>query len=226
MMGSANTTRTTRLGSGRLTRLLFGIGCAALMLSWWSGCSVEKNYKLLSTFFDGVPDPNAPMRFDSRAIAMSSTYSEHRPFVDEACLECHKDPTDMLLAMDDSSMCMSCHSDIPNRYAYMHGAVTGNACLMCHNPHLSALPNLLRDDGPDMCMKCHEFDAQTLTPSHEDLSRKCLDCHSGHGGDVPFFLHSTPIAAQRKPPGEPENNQTEPEQPNSSAQPPEEVHGP
>jgi len=169
------------------TRPAVGIGAAMCILMWWGGCSVEKNYELLSKFFDGVPDPNAP-KLDRFAIAQSATYTEHKPYTDEACLECHTNPSDMVLAKDDSSMCTACHSDVTAQYAYMHGAVTGNACLMCHNPHLSALPNLLRDDGPGMCNQCHELDPDTLIPSHSTNNLNCIDCHSGHGGDTPYFI--------------------------------------
>jgi len=173
---------------GQVVCLVGGIVASVLILLWWGGCSVENNYEFLSKIFDGVPDPNAPEMFNGQSIAMSSTYSEHKPYTDEACFECHTDLSNMLLGMDDSSMCSGCHADVNEQYAYMHGAVTGNACLMCHNPHISALSNLLRENGPAMCLQCHEFDTESLIPSHSDLERSCTDCHSGHGGEVPFFL--------------------------------------
>ena len=163
---------------------------AGTLLLWWGGCSVEKNYKMLSFFFDGVPDPNAPDQYGGLAMAQSPTYSEHQPFTQEACMECHTDPSDMTLAKNDSSMCSKCHVDVTYEYNYMHGAVLGEACLMCHNPHFSPLSNLLRDDGPGMCNQCHETKDDGLNPSHLDLERNCIDCHSGHGGDTPFFLHT------------------------------------
>ncbi len=173
---------------GQAVCLVGGIFASLLILLWWGGCSVENNYEFLSKIFDGVPDPNAPEILYGQSIAKSSTYSEHKPYTDEACFECHSDLSNMLLGMDDSSMCSGCHTDVKEQYAYMHGAVTGNACLMCHNPHISALSNLLRATGPEMCLQCHEFDTESLIPSHSDLERSCTDCHSGHGGEVPFFL--------------------------------------
>jgi len=85
-------------------------------------------------------------------------------------------------------MCLKCHKDITEQYPVMHGAVTGIGCLRCHNPHISAIPHLLRDDGPKMCLQCHDFDEENTTAPHADLARKCLDCHFGHGGDHPYFL--------------------------------------
>lgn len=189
---TANTTINSR---GRFVRLLLFVCVSAGSLVWWAGCSVEKHYELLNKFFDGVPDPNAPNKYDGRVIAQSSTYTEHQPYIDEACFECHTDPSNMILENADSRMCMGCHDDIQERYAFMHGAVTGNACLMCHNPHISALPNLLRDDSADMCKQCHDLDPENRSPAHADLDRSCIQCHSGHGGSVQYFLHQQPSVA-------------------------------
>lgn len=183
-----------RKEANKLLRKIWPVTLVAIasgtLLLWWGGCSVEKNYKMLSFFFDGVPDPNAPDRYGGLAMAQSPTYSEHQPFTQEACLECHEDPSDMTLAKNDSSMCSKCHVDVAYEYSYMHGAVLGEACLMCHNPHYSALANLLRDDGPGMCTQCHQVKDDGLNLSHSDLERNCIDCHAGHGGDSPFFLLS------------------------------------
>jgi len=199
---------------------LVGVGMCAVL--WWGGCSVEKNYKVLSFFFDGVPDPNAPDRYDGRAIAESPTYSEHQPYSEEGCLECHVDPSDMSLSVGDASMCTKCHEDIADQHSYMHGAVLGGACLMCHNPHFSALQSLLRDDGPGMCVQCHDLEVDGPNMSHSDLERSCIDCHSGHGGDSPFFLRdlveSEAVVEQEK--------QEEPGQTDSSTLEPEGEHGP
>ncbi len=162
--------------------------CIAFVALQWVGCSVEKNYELLNKFFDGVPDPNATGPRDQLAISKSPTFSEHRPFTDDACSECHDDPSATMLTKDDSSVCMRCHTQIKDQYPMMHGAVTGNACLMCHNPHLSPLAHLLREKAPGLCLQCHEMETQIPTPSHEDLGQDCLSCHRGHGGDAPFFL--------------------------------------
>ncbi len=160
----------------------------------WVGCSVEKNYELLSKFFDGVPDPNATGPRNQLAISKSPTFSEHRPFTDDACSECHTDPSTTMLTRDDSSMCIRCHAQIKEQYPVMHGAVTGNGCLMCHNPHLSSLAYLLREEAPGLCLQCHEMKNQVRTRSHQDLGQNCLSCHGGHGGDAPFFLLDQALA--------------------------------
>lgn len=187
MNGDTNTSQTSNRNTLRRFHILLGVGVVILILPWL-GCSVEKHYELLNKFFDGVPDPNAVGPQDRLAMSQSPTFSEHKPFVDENCYECHTDPSDMMLAKNDSSMCMSCHDDINEQFPMMHGAVTGNACLMCHNPHLSALAHLLREEAPGLCLQCHDMAVENPTAPHEDIERNCLSCHHGHGGDVPFFL--------------------------------------
>ncbi len=191
MSGEWSTSQEPPPGCGFGTRaaLVVLLGFIAFQ---WAGCSVEKHYDLLSKFFDGVPDPNATGPQGRLAISKSPTFSEHEPFTDDACSECHGDPSSMMLTRDDSSMCIRCHTQTKEQYPMMHGAVTGNACLMCHDPHLSPLPNLLREEAPGLCLQCHEMAARARTPIHEDLGQDCLSCHRGHGGDIPFFLHDLP----------------------------------
>jgi len=155
----------------------------------WIGCSPQKHYKLLSFFFDGVPDPNAPdvstRGFKAVAVAF---VSQHKPFVDEQCTKCHTDPTAIRLDRESSGVCRQCHEPILSAYPFMHGAVVGEACLWCHNPHQSKQEHLLRMSAPALCLQCHgtelqrpSRDAPLAVAEHADLERSCLDCHVGHG---------------------------------------------
>jgi len=171
----------------------------AIVLSQWVGCSVEKNYELLSKFFDGVPDPNAVGSFDSLAISQSPTFSQHQPYIQDQCSVCHPNPSEMLLTKKDSKVCLQCHEDRLDEYPYMHGPVAGVACLMCHNPHLSPLAHLLREEAPKLCLQCHEMNSKYSTQTHQSPDQDCLHCHDGHGGDVKYFLVDTTKKSQHKP---------------------------
>lgn len=187
--GVKNISGSRKRGARRNTQamLLF----MATLGAWqWGGCSVQKHYDLLSKFFDGVPDPNSVNAYMGAPVTESATYSEHQPYTEEACFECHTDINEMLISKDDSSICMKCHEGITEQYPVMHGAVTGIACLMCHNPHLSPLLNLLRDNSSAMCLQCHEVDPEKASEPHQDTQRSCIECHNAHGGDAPFFLHT------------------------------------
>ncbi len=193
---TSTATRSTQQGFKRRNCVLVVSGMMLLTLLW-GGCNVQKNYDLLSFFFDGVPDPNATDAPTGLAIRQSPTYSEHKPFAEESCLKCHPNPSEMQLTKNDSSICLQCHDDIVNQYPMMHGAVTGMACLWCHNPHLSPLPHLLRDNAPKLCLQCHELGVmQSPIPQHEDLQQDCLKCHNAHGGSDPAFLRDQTLEEQ------------------------------
>lgn len=170
---------------GRRTILvIFGAVVAGLV---WMGCTVtDKNYRLLSFFFDGVPNPNAlPIMAESgnpAAIRQSPTYVAHPPFLNNQCDACHRSRFTQEAITSD--VCLKCHSGVPNEYPFMHGPVTAGACLWCHVPHESAFAHLLKARPRAVCTQCHEpalLDSERV-PEHADESKSCLDCHRGHGG--------------------------------------------
>jgi predicted CXXCH cytochrome family protein len=165
------------------------------------GCSTQTSYKTLSFFFDGVPDPNAPVA----APQMLSSEGEgierevrlkvlHKPFADNNCKACHlatkeihtsgqQDPKDLKLLALDSDLCLRCHAEKLGEHKIMHGPVKAAACMWCHDPHQSSVPHLLKSTGPELCLQCH--DRQLLTTrsiGHKAEDKACLDCHYGHGG--------------------------------------------
>lgn len=183
-----------------------GAGCVlavALVLAW-TGCTVtESNYKMLSYFFDGVPDPNAPVPIDGGtlvdAIRRSPTYTVHKPYEADACAECHS--SRFRLTRNDSPVCLKCHADQVSSHPRMHGPVAAGACLWCHSPHDSAYAHLLRDRDRPLCMQCHEQGllSTATVPAHADASRGCLECHAGHGGAAALFLRAEPPAEPPPP---------------------------
>ena len=69
--------RPTLIARGRARGGLRRLAILALALmpaTLWLGCSVEKNYKILSFFFDGVPDPNAPVPL----VTLAEGWALHR----------------------------------------------------------------------------------------------------------------------------------------------------
>jgi predicted CXXCH cytochrome family protein len=156
----------------------------------WSGCSPEKNYEVLSFFFDGVPDPNAPVLATATGAALrrSPTYSIHKPFQEERCAECHGSRFN--LGPEDSGICLKCHEEITSQQPMMHGPVVAGACLWCHAAHESAFEWLLKGEPRQVCTDCHDQDLLGIgrVPAHADETRGCLECHFGHGGTRRYFL--------------------------------------
>jgi predicted CXXCH cytochrome family protein len=164
---------------------------AATIVAQW-GCSIDKHYKTLSFFFDGVPDPNAPGRVSgggaaSTDIQQSPTYSAHKPWKEERCEECHARA--LKLGGRDSDVCLKCHAEKTTQHEFMHGPVAVGDCLWCHNPHNSAYAHLLKAPARQTCTQCHATSLldSTRVPEHAQ-ERSCLDCHDGHGGNARFFL--------------------------------------
>lgn len=176
----------------RRALLLVLVGATA---TYWLSCSVQKHYEVLSFFFDGVPDPNAPMVGSGPRAARAAglTYFAHQPYVENACHECHEDPSNVFGGRSDSSVCLKCHTDVVQQYPVMHGPVAAVACLYCHKPHESTLPNLLRSEAPQLCRQCHVpgLLGAPQRPDHVQMEEACLDCHFGHGGRQRYFLRNT-----------------------------------
>jgi len=181
----------------------------------WIGCSVEKHYELLSFFFDGVPDPNAPDDlFRDRSGRLRRPSVMHPPFKEGACEKCHVGAGTFGLTFSGYSdvkaqVCFKCHDTLLDAYPLLHGPVAAGGCLWCHEAHLSQYAHLLKTTTPELCMDCHGFSLRA-TPDgpHEDLERDCLDCHLAHGGRTRFFLRELPVPEEtgtdEAVPGQPE----------------------
>ena len=171
----------------------------------WAGCSPEKNYEVLSFFFDGVPDPNAPLlpTASGEVLRRSPTYSIHKPFQEERCAECHGSRFN--LGPQDSGICLKCHEEVTTQQPLMHGPVVAGACLWCHSAHESAYAYLLKGEPRNVCTGCH--DASLLgterVPAHADQTQSCLECHYGHGGTRRYFLRDDAVRSQQAPPNAP-----------------------
>lgn len=195
----------------RPSRRVVAIACA-LALAVWGGCSVEKNYKVLSFFFDGVPNPNeggsqaGARPAGGGAFVAGTMVSAHTAYLDHRCVQCHGDQAQFGFATSgfsnlDELICVTCHYQLLEGMAFTHGPVAAGMCLTCHDPHASPYPALLKETGPALCVKCHDLAASEdpIIPEHEDLGRNCLDCHYGHGGELPYLLKSSAWTARAGP---------------------------
>lgn len=176
----------------------------AMLVVGMPGCSPKKHYKILSFFFDGVPDPNAPPSGAPGVAAAREGRNAprvvmfaHKPFGDGECKACHASESGAFFGQGAvrPNICRDCHADVANAWPVMHGPVTANACTWCHTPHQSPLPDLLRMPTPAVCVQCHE--QSTLSKEileHLDPDSNCLTCHRGHGGNDRHFLRSADAA--------------------------------
>ncbi|HEY8666769.1 MAG TPA: cytochrome c3 family protein [Tepidisphaeraceae bacterium] len=189
--------RTSTTWKRRSVAAVVSLGVLLLLI----GCSAGRRYQVLSFFFDGVPDPNAP-RIKGTATgtaqvgAGARVFSIHPPYRDGNCAGCHGSGDEKLLN-PGQELCLSCHKNIRTAHEFMHGPVSAGACLWCHDPHQSSQAALLKAAAPQLCFQCHE--RQFLTrkvPEHAVKEKSCLDCHVGHGSSRPYLIRAAAPTTQ------------------------------
>ena len=173
------------------------LGLVLLMtLIWSAGCGTpHERYRVLSFFFDGVPDPDKPktvakVATTGPATVQLSILSRHKPYMENKCDVCHRSAAGEIQEFSEAyKVCVQCHAQVPRKYPKMHGPVAVGACKWCHAPHESVYPSLLKDAPLKLCTQCHEPNLLgNKPPAHNDGRTSCLDCHSGHGGTAAHFL--------------------------------------
>ena len=163
----------------------------ALLLGLFMGCTVDRSYQILSTFFDGVPpfhQQAAPGVAVGGGVAKPQVVSlvQHDPYESRDCKECHN-PTTKKLTKKVPTLCYTCHGDdfLDDQRKFqeevVHSPVEDGDCLECHNPHKSNLESLLLKPPGKLCFECHdeeEFQGDVMhTPVTEG---RCPKCHNPH----------------------------------------------
>lgn len=206
------------LAPWRRGRWGWSIALAALvalcLIPAWSGCTPQKRYKVLTYFFDGVPDPDAkpttqPGGEGATVVTNTRTGATvyvHKPFATNDCAQCHpgagQGASFESFAKVPHTICAKCHKETSTTFKVMHGPVAVGQCLLCHQPHESTVPALLNEPAPAVCEQCHVRGMLSTIPQHSTPKQSCLDCHFGHGGPERFFLRvaaDTPPAPSTQP---------------------------
>mgnify|MGYP001560738352 FL=1 len=181
---------------------VFG-GAAALC----AACSPTTRHRVLSFFFDGVPQPaSAPAT--SGAVTPESAaavepasgptpvqrFFAHTPYRDNRCGGCHDFESGQLVRSVQDGLCLNCHSPIKASLRYVHGPVAVDDCTSCHHYHYASFPNLLLRNPTDTCLECHDRGDLGPGDHHATIGPQgCVACHHPHGGEDRFFLkRSTP----------------------------------
>jgi predicted CXXCH cytochrome family protein len=160
------------------------------------GCAPEKQYKVLSFFFDGVPVHDTTIVVQNNTAASEDgdmvvnhniskpEYFTHKPYEEEKCNSCHESDFSNRLIKKTPELCYNCHDDFSSQFKSLHGPVNGGYCTECHNQHMSKYEKLLDRTGQDLCLSCHQKEQILKSNKHEKIgSRNCTECHNPHGGD-------------------------------------------
>jgi predicted CXXCH cytochrome family protein len=162
-----------------------------IALVMFAGCEPRSSYKVLSFFFDGVPDPDKVIVSTEKTdvekpkVSLGST---HGPFASKRCGDCHKREQGNQLVLPKEKLCLKCHQLNFEGMNWVHGPVASGGCRVCHNPHQSAYPSLLDAPQREVCFRCHEERAVMENVVHQDVASGCLDCHDAHASQQKFLL--------------------------------------
>jgi len=192
--------------------LVLGFALGIVLLIGSACCSTQKNYEVLTFFFDDVPaagspefksglsarapasrsaSRNAPETADSQPAGSPPTVKEflHKPFAENKCSDCHSAGLSMMVSQDNAQLCVQCHRDFVKPFKFLHAPVVEFQCYLCHQAHSSQLPHLLSGSESSLCYSCHNEVSVLKARYHQNIDvQKCSSCHDPHGGENRMFL--------------------------------------
>lgn len=169
-------------------------------------CSETARYRVLSTFFDGVPPPPGMPAPEQPRIAIAdqggSLFSEsmrrlraekppppeiprivsvHEPVAQRQCGECHDMNAPGSGLRHDATYCDKCHKEQRVREGWDHGPMNLGTCIPCHEPHRSRYEHLLAKAMPALCVDCHDSPELPGQDYHVvENYDGCIACHDPH----------------------------------------------
>ncbi len=96
-----------------------------------------------------------------------------------------------------NDLCFECHAEYQGPFIYEHEPVFED-CSICHDPHGTIADNLLKQNDPFICLRCHKGHRKNpKTGSHPTVASfltSCTQCHSQvHGSDLPSQLNGSSL---------------------------------
>jgi len=142
----------------------------------------------------------------------SSDAFTHNPAAQWTCFACHevlRGERKYTSPKPDQKVCYPCHNyEVRDwkKKKLMHGPTAVGHCTLCHNPHGSKWPALLRMQTTDLCVNCHEDKAsgahviagfygkghpvrRVKDPFNPKREFTCAGCHNPHAGDSQSLLN-------------------------------------
>ncbi len=177
-----------------------------------TSCTENERHRALSFFFDGVPPlAGDQMTADERDIGSpedprrrpDKVWVIHDPVrraPQKNCgLRCHGEQQksgfsrEVHLVAGIPELCYQCHDTPSVNQGWIHGPVAAGECVICHEPHRSENPFLLKKPVPEMCYLCHDAKDIARIDSHDKPTyARCTDCHSGHSSQANDLLKVVP----------------------------------
>lgn len=177
------------------------LGTALCTVVLWGCATPQERYRVLSLFFDGVPDPDAKRASDierekqrlKKKATVESKDSKHEPYLKRQCDKCHS-KSERQLASTENPFCYDCHKRTDFAPVLNHDPAVNGKCLSCHNPHFSSYPSLLKQSSDVLCFECHDKKTPEYSERHKAVAGReaCETCHDPHGSKRVAFLKGGP----------------------------------
>jgi len=163
-----------------------------------AGCGESAaRYRVLSFFFDGVPNPEEVKAAEVKKEAAegrkeaggrtAATGYKHGPYAARLCDGCHMTGSSNRLAAPLEELCLRCHDFGPNK-KWAHSPFESRDCTVCHDPHESKYKFLLVSDPAILCFNCHDEKAVMESEAHKGNDMQCTSCHDPHMSDEKYML--------------------------------------
>ncbi len=185
------------------SRIKPGLGLCVLIIvsaSLAGACASTTRYRVLTFFFDGVPEPGSQdasaahlddhaAPFSAQTLGLASVdipaapmiVSVHEPVRERRCTACHDMQSAMTLMANSMQLCDQCHKADRVEQNWDHGPINLGSCLPCHRAHDSPFPHLLDQPVPALCATCHAEDMNRTEPYHTGpRAENCTACHHPH----------------------------------------------
>ena len=121
----------------------------------------------------------------------------HRVVTESGCDTCHEmikteQKVKVRLTETGNALCFNCHDNIQSQSEkkFPHAALE-EGCGLCHLPHSSDQPSLLKSAMSGLCAECHDIGSEELKKTHglQPIDRLgCGGCHNPHGSDQEKLL--------------------------------------
>jgi predicted CXXCH cytochrome family protein len=162
---------------------LGGMALAGILIAPIYGCSKHAKDKL-ATFHSPYAERHCTQCHLPPNIGSSQKLSPEEP---TSIMGAKLSPNPWLLALPLDQLCTKCHRYDTSRQTvygklWIHAPSALGACIVCHSPHLSEYPYMLRRQSIRLCTdQCHSEGYMLETEVHTE-PRHCLECHNPHIG--------------------------------------------
>ena len=115
-----------------------------------------------------------------------------------SCISCHNqhggfNARQLRESAGNDAVCYQCHADKQGPFVYEHAPVKVEGCSLCHEPHSSTNPRMLkRSEVRFLCLECHSDTVGVFspgTPNFHNITQvrwqNCTTCHVNiHGSNL------------------------------------------